>query len=87
MIDHDALDPGAGRLSPVAGKRRLLEPSGIIKSPSFKAVYPQIINPELLDPGVKAVMEQAWKRGLFEERRIEISFEWRLHHRRKPGRR
>jgi len=72
MIDHDALDPGAGRLSPVAGKRRLLEPSGILKSPPFKAVYPQIINPELLDPGVKAVMEQAWKRGLFEERRIEI---------------
>jgi hypothetical protein len=69
MIDHDAPNQGT---SPLAGKRRLLEPSGLIKSPAFKAVYPHIINPELIDPGVRAAMEQAWKRGLFDERNIEV---------------
>jgi capsular polysaccharide biosynthesis protein len=69
MLEHDASNQGTG---PLAGKRRLLEPSGTLKSPAFRASYPQLVNPELIDPGVKAAMERSWTRGLFDERAVEV---------------
>jgi hypothetical protein len=69
VIEHGALVPS---IAPLAGKGRRLEPFGAIKSPAFGTVYPQLINPELMAPGVRASMESAWTRGEFAERDIQV---------------
>jgi capsular polysaccharide biosynthesis protein len=57
---------------PLAGQRTLVEPEHRLKSPAFDTTYPAIRNIGLIDPGAKAAMEEAWSKGRFEERDVEV---------------
>ena len=54
------------------GRRIIVPPIGVIKSPSFHTTYPRVINDDLIEPGAKAAMDESWRRGLFEERDVEV---------------
>jgi hypothetical protein len=54
------------------GRRTTIPPVGVGKSPPFHTTYPRLINEDLIQPGARAAMEESWKKGLFEERDIEV---------------
>jgi capsular polysaccharide biosynthesis protein len=57
---------------PFAGTTTTVLPEKVERQPAFDTRYPQIINPELILPGPRKAMEEAWKRGRFPEQDLEI---------------
>ena len=57
---------------PLAGRKTTVEPAARIKSPAFRARYPDVRNLDLINPGARAAMEVSWCRDLFDEQDVEI---------------
>jgi hypothetical protein len=63
-----------GREYPQAGVKIRIPASGHVKSPAFMRSYPRVINKELIEPNHREWMESYWRKGLFEERNIEVFY-------------
>ena len=66
-------------LYPQAGQVVRAEPSGKVRSPSFRRVYPRVRNKELIQPDTLAWMEAEWRKDFFDERAIEVFYLQRVY--------